>query len=209
MKKALTILLALAMVFGFVACDNSGNEPVEWEDITITEFNDDAMVGFDDHDYCATQKDVTRTYSEGKWSFNNFAYLFGSSESVTFLNDGQAVHSTYTFPANQVAKAGDEYVLTLKYENGSGTIAIGGNLQSTETVSPSGEGMETAYELDTSGTITVKMTVAADSISYTIDEGTAKVLTVPAGEGYKAGFVGWPNAGASATITELSIKKTK
>ncbi len=40
MKKFLVILLSLAVLFGFAACDNSSNTPDEGQDSTVSVFND-------------------------------------------------------------------------------------------------------------------------------------------------------------------------
>lgn len=205
MKKILVSLLAIALLFAFTACNNESSAP-SFDEFTINGKKVDAAL-LTDAGYTGGESEVTvsddgKLLVGGDGEMSGIGVYFGTKETLTL--------SSVEYNSLTKVSAGDSYTMTIEYEKGTGSVSVGGNLMTADgaetPVMPSGEGVVSSA-LEEAGTITVKMTVAADSVSYTVGEESAKSISVTAGTDYRCGFTLWCNTDSSLDITSIAVVK--
>lgn len=207
MKKALLALLAIAIVFTALSCDdsNSSSEVTSVLPIEITKFTDDNYGTFTDAYYRTRGKD-TRIITDGKWDLSpqssGGAYYMGTAQSITF-EDPNGVTETY----DVVVKSGEKYQMTIVVSDFT-VLYIGGNAHSSKkTVSASGDGLITATDTASDKEIfVVTMEVKDGGVDYSIKEGESAAVTksiaytLQESEEVRVGFTWWATSGYVESI---------
>lgn len=210
MKKILIAVLAVAMLLAFSACNNETPAP-KFESFTIDgkpvdeAFLNDAGYTTADDSALITVSEDGKLLVGGTGEMTGIGVYFGTKESLMF----NGAESKF----QNIVSAGDEYSMTIEYENGEGTVSAGGNVMtadgSSSAVMPSADGVDDSVALSDTGSIVIKMTIAESSVSYTVGDGSAKTINVTAGDDYRCGFVLWSNSDSSFDITSISVDKAE
>ena len=206
MKRALLVLLAIAIVFTAVSCDDStsSSEVTSVLPIEITSFTEDNYGTFTDAYYRTRGKD-TRTITNGKWDLSpassGGAYYMGTAQSITF-SDAQGTNETY----DVVVKAGEKYQMTIVVSNYTGLYMGGNAFSSKNTVTPDAGGLITATDSSGTTTFVVTMEVKEGGVDYAIkvgeEEATTKSITysLQDEEEVRVGFTWWATTGYVESI---------
>ena len=188
-----------------VFIDNASGKVKGWAWMPVNEVvdkssfdNADDYKIFTDSYYNRTGSDVRTVTDDHKLDLSSggIGFYFGTQSSITFGSTTQCFDNT--------VKAGDVYLMTLKYSDLTGNLSIGGNLfGQNNNPTPSGEGIK---EISGSkeGIASVVMAVTENQIVVMINGNVAGIKSIGIVDPiYRCGFTAWGNC----KVESISIDK--